>query len=189
MKSQKQRKQRTVGKKRLSRRPTRRTHAAPRTAKRHFAKSERFQNIWNRALSVLGRMRRAGASLAAAAREEHTDPRTVRKYLGKQLRKPRPGKRYRPTKADRLTRGMRSPTGQGMEPLKVRGSRQASLLGKYLSAVGQAVRTGQTDALAKFEGKSIAGRVLITDVDTLTRLGQAGLLELDEIYAVPGQSS
>jgi hypothetical protein len=76
-----------------------------------------------------------------------------------------------------------------MEPLKVRGSRQASLLGKYLSAVGQAVRTGQTDALAKFEGKSIAGRVLITDVDTLTRLGQAGLLELDEIYAVPGQSS
>ena len=39
------------------------------------------QETYNRALHVLARMRRTGSSLTPAAKEEHIDPRTVRKYL------------------------------------------------------------------------------------------------------------
>ena len=58
-----------------------------------------------------------------------------------------------------------------------------------MSAVGQYLRTGKTEALHEFEGQSIAGHPLITDPDTLSSLAQAGALQLDEIYALPESSS
>lgn len=144
----------------------------------------------SRALSVLGRMRRTGASLGAASREEHIDPRTVRKFVGKQLRRSRSSGRYKATKSDRLSRDMLSPTSQGMAPVTIRGSKQASLLGEYLSTVGKFLRgKAKADALQKFAGKSVGGRSLITDPDVLRTLAHAGALQVDDIYAVPQVSS
>jgi len=142
----------------------------------------------NRALHVLARMRRTGETLTAAAREEHIDPRTVRKYLGPELRGLREG-RTQPTKVDRRRRGMLVPTLLGNVPETIRGSKQASLLGRYMSAVGYFLRTGNAKRLKEFEGRSIAGHLLITDPETLTSLAQAGALQLDEIYALPESSS
>jgi hypothetical protein len=144
---------------------------------------------YNKALRVLGNMRRTGKPLNAAAREGHMDPRTVRKYLGPELRGRRGNGRTKPTKSDRRARPMLMPTALGTAPVKVRGSKQASLLGKYMSAVGQYVRTGDTEALKEFDGKTISGNPLITDPQTLTVLAQAGSLQLDQIYALPGASS
>lgn len=138
----------------------------------------------DRALHVLARMRRTGSSLTAAAREEHIDPRTVRKYLKNELRG-----RGRPTKADRRKRDMLIPTALGNAPVTVHGSKQASQLGRYMSAVGKYLRTGDVKALAEFEGQSISGNPLITDPEILGSLAQAGALTLDEIYAVPEASS
>jgi hypothetical protein len=142
------------------------------------------QDTYNRALHVLAQMRRTGSSLTAAAREEHIDPRTVRKYLRAELRG-----RGKPTKADRRSREMLVPTTLGNSPVTVRGSKQASQLGRYMSAVSKYLRTGDVDGLAEFEGQSIAGHALITDADLLSSLAQAGALTLDEIYAVPEASS
>jgi lambda repressor-like predicted transcriptional regulator len=139
---------------------------------------------YNRALHVLARMRRTGLTLTAAAREEHIDPRTVRKYLGPELRR-----RARPSKTDRRRRDMLIPTALGTSPVTVRGSKQASLLGRYMSAVGKYLRTGEVGALAEFQGQSIGGHALITDPDTLSVVAQAGALTLDEIYAPPESSS
>src|SRR5580693_142642 len=141
-----------------------------------------------RARAVIARMRRTDASLTAAARAEHVDPRTVRKYAGHQLSRSGSGKPYRPTKADRLSRKMFVPTTLGPAPVSVRGSKQATLLGRYMSAVGKYLRTGHTDALDQFEGQSIAGHFLITDPDALSSLAQGGALQLDEIYAIPESS-
>jgi len=58
-----------------------------------------------------------------------------------------------------------------------------------MSAVGYFLRTGNAKRLKEFEGRSIAGHLLITDPETLTSLAQAGALQLDEIYAVPESSS
>lgn len=142
------------------------------------------QDTYNRSLHVLARMRRTGSSLTAAAREEHIDPRTVRKYLKAELRG-----RGKATKADRRRRDMLIPTTVGNAPVTVRGSKQASQLGRYMSAVSKYLRTGDVDSLAEFEGQSIAGHALITDADMLSSLAQAGALTLDEIYAVPEASS
>lgn len=142
------------------------------------------QDTYNRSLHVLARMRRKGASLTEAAREEQIDPRTVRKYLKTDLRG-----RGKPTKVDRRKRDMLVPTTVGNAPVTVKGSKQASELGKYMSAVGKYLRTGDVEALGKFEGRSIGGHPLITDPDLLSSLAQAGALTLDEIYAVPEASS
>jgi len=142
------------------------------------------QDTYNRSLHVVARMRRTGMTLTAAAREEHIDPRTVRKYLRSELRG-----RGNATNTDQRTRRMLIPTTVGNAPVAVRGSKQASELGKYMSAVGKYLRTGDVEGLAKFEGKSIGGHALITDPDFLSSLAQAGALTLDEIYAIPEASS
>ncbi len=144
---------------------------------------------YNRALHVIARMRRTGQTLTAASRDEHIDPRTVRKYLGTELRGPKLKRKVRPTKADRRRRDMLVPTALGTSPVVIRGSKQASELGRYMAAVGKYLRTGESGPLEKFRGKSIGGYVLITDLDTLGALAQAGALQLDQIYALPESSS
>jgi hypothetical protein len=81
------------------------------------------------------------------------------------------------------------PTTIGNAAVTVRGSKLASQLGKYMSAVGKYLRTGDAETLGRFEGKSIAGHALITDPDLLSSLAQAGALTLDEIYASPEASA
>jgi hypothetical protein len=143
---------------------------------------------YNRALHVVARMRRTGQTLTAASRDEHIDPRTVRKYLGAELRGIAKGE-IQPTRADWRRRNMLVPTSHGATPVIVRGSEEASQLGRYMSAVGQFLKSGKTGALEEFEGHSIAGHKLITDPDALSSLAQAGALELDRIYALPDSSS
>jgi hypothetical protein len=152
-------------------------------------KRTKEQRVYNRALRVLANMRRTGAPLNVAAREEHIDPRTVRKYLGSELKTKRGHRRTKPTKNDRRRRRMLIPTALGNTPTTVVGSKQASQLGRYMSAVGKHLRTGDSAALSEFKGQSIEGQLLITDPEILSSLAQAGGLTLDEIYAVPEASS
>ena len=143
---------------------------------------------YNRALRVLARMRRTGETLTCTARQEHIDPRTVKKYLSAELRGLSQGE-IQPTRADRRRRNMLIPTSHGATPVVVRGSQEASQLGRYMSAVGHYLKTGDTDALQEFEGQSIGGHRLITDPSTLNHLAEAGSLQLDSIYALPESSS
>jgi hypothetical protein len=140
-----------------------------------------------RALATLARMRRTGSTLTAAARAEHIDPRRVRKLFPEELKEV--GGRIQATDADRRRRDMLIPTRQGTTPVAIHGSKKASQLGQYMSAVGKFLRSGDADALHEFEGQSIAGHALITDLETLTSLAQAGALQLDGIYAMPESSS
>jgi hypothetical protein len=147
----------------------------------------RIQQTYNRALHVLARMRRTDATLTSAARDEHIDPRTVRKYVGAELRQLSEGQIH-PTQADRRRREMLLPTSAGPTPIVIHGSKQASQLGLYMASVGKYLRTGETDALQQFAGKSLAGHPLITDPEQLSALAQAGALQLDAIYALPESS-
>jgi len=149
---------------------------------------EKKVEIYNRALHVLARMRRTGETLTAASREEHVDPRTVRMYLGPELKALAEG-RIQPTKTDRRIRQMLIPTEKGVAPTAIHGSKQASQLGRYMSAVGKYLTTGDSRGLGEFEGLTIAGRQLITDPNVLSSLAQAGALQLDQIYALPESSS
>lgn len=152
-------------------------------------KSNKSLKAYERALRVLARMRRTEQTLTTASRDEQIDPRTVRKYVRADLRDLKKERQTVATKSDRRHRRMLIPTRAGTANAVVRGSREASQLGRYMSAVGAYLRTGEAAGLMKFEGQSIAGHPLITDPDQLTYLAEAGSLQLESIYALPESSS
>ncbi len=110
---------------------------------------------------------------------------TVKKYVGSQFHQDAPGKRWKPTKTDRLSDRMNVLTPQGPTTITVRGSRQRTRLGRYNIALAK-WRRGEPGAdaeLAAFEGQTVGGHPLITDVKLLTTLEDAGALDFDELYS------
>ncbi len=81
-------------------------------------------------LRVLGRSRRFGEPLSKAARDAHTSPETVRRYLGRSGYRKVVG-RWKPTRSDSLLRRMSFYEDGRRQTVTVRGSKTASLLGKY----------------------------------------------------------
>ncbi len=152
--------------------------------------TEREGQARERALATLALMRREKLSLTAAAKAEHTRPRTVQRYVGSALRQKRAGERYRPTTHDRIPRALQIVTPRGTRPVTVRNSRTASLIGQYMNAVRMYVN-GDSSALARFRGKSFqaGGKTyrFVTNPANLDRLADAGDLAIEGLYrAVPG---
>lgn len=147
-------------------------------------RTKRAEEVRERSLRVLRRTRH-GESLTQAARAEHTKPATVRKRLRKQFRQAGPGKRWVPSKSDRLTMTMNILTPLGRTPEPVRGSRERVRQGQYEVALRK-WRNGEPGAeegLAAFEGQTVGGRPLITDVKLLATLEDAGVLDFEELYS------
>jgi hypothetical protein len=126
--------------------------------------------------------------LSIAASAEHVKVATVKKYLSSQLHQDSPGKRWKASKSDRLTDRMNVVTPLGPMAVPVRGSTERSRLGRYNTALRRwrEGRPGADAELAAFEGQTVGGHPLIpliTDVKLLATLGDAGVLEFDELYA------
>jgi hypothetical protein len=136
---------------------------------------------------VVAKMRAEGISLRKAARETKVSPRTVIRKAASALRKNESG-RYTAKASDRLVRSLMIPTPQGPQEISIRGLRAASLLGRYWVAVHKYYETGDVSGLQRFRGESVTAidRVkypLLTDLDVLNRLGSAGVLSFESLYA------
>jgi hypothetical protein len=146
----------------------------------------REQLARSRALEALARMRRERVSLAQAARDSQTSVKTVTKYVASGLRKIKNGQ-YRAKPSDRLLRSLRFLTPEGLIAVDVRGSRKASSIARFWTAVDRYLTTGLADGLTAFRGKSITiGKLrypFITDPRTLERLGSAGEVRFEDLYA------
>jgi hypothetical protein len=138
-------------------------------------------DVPHRVTAVLARMRKRGESLSQAARAEHSTPRTVKKFVGEQLRRSASG-RYSPTSSDRLKREINVFGANGYEPVTVSTSKQAQLASGHLIAVNRFLRTGDTEHLKPFRGKRIAGVGLLTDPKRLREFAEADLVKLDGLY-------
>lgn len=187
MKRQQQLTKRTQGKKRRSGRPARSRRVAPRTAEQYAALPEGSQDIWNRVAHVVSKMRADALSLRQASREFQLDPRTVVRWGGQALRK-RANGRYAAKASDRLLRLLMVPSREGPREIALRDSRQASQLAKYWAAVHEYLETGDASEIRKFRGKRItdasgAQVPLLTDLKQLDRLGSAGVLSFETLYA------
>jgi hypothetical protein len=107
---------------------------------------------------------------------------------GKKLRKRRKANRKRyPTREPEL-RILVLPTPQGLREIAVLGDRQASMVGTFWNSVHRYLESGDASALGKFEGKRITDAkgvkvALLTDLAELDRLGSAGVLSFESIYA------
>lgn len=123
---------------------------------------ERSQSARNRGLHVLAAMRHdPSLSLSHAAKLQGVKGETIKKYFPSALRK-RKGK-FRVTKSDRYTATLYVPDAQGNAiPVKTRSSREREELGRYLRDLGRHLR-GNREALAKWEGRQIAGVELVTE--------------------------
>ena len=80
------------------------------------------------------------------------------------------------------------PTPRGLREITVSGSRQATQIGRYWNAVKLYIDVGDASALDEFRDEQITtargGRVtLLTNLRELDRLGNAGELSFETIYA------
>jgi hypothetical protein len=152
-------------------------------------KAEPTVQARDRMFETIRFMRREGISLTRAARRAGTTPATVRKYVGSALRRDTRG-RYVVKPSDRLTREMRFFVSDGMIEIKFRSSRAATRIAEHAAAVDRFLRTGRTDALESFIGKSVRGtngvvHPFVTDPATLERLANAGEISFERLY--PGR--
>jgi hypothetical protein len=159
----------------------------PRTTEQYAALSEKFQSAVRRATEALSKMRKDGLSLRAASRESGISPASVTRWAGSALKKA-PNGRYVARPGDQLLRVMKIPTPAGQREIGVRGSRQASMIGQYWAALHKYLNTGDTTGLKKFTGKSIKAdtgesTLFLTDAKELKRLGYAGVLSFESLYA------
>jgi len=144
--------------------------------------SDRAFEAKQRAFYTIARMRRDKVSIETASREEGTTPATVRKHLPAALRRSKSG-RWVATKSDRYTRLLSLPGAHGPVTVRVRGSKEAQFASAYLASLNRWARTGKAYELAPFHGKKIGNFTLITASRTLKALGDAGLLQIDSLYA------
>ena len=148
---------------------------------------KRWQESQLKSARVLSAMRTQGLSLRRATAEERVAPATVLRHAKAALRKTSQG-RYKARKSDRLLRPLVVPTTQGLAEIATRDSRAATIVGEYWNAVNAYLETGDETGLARFRGVSItdaAGGVvpLLIDTAELERLGSAGILSFQSIYA------
>jgi hypothetical protein len=159
----------------------------PTTARQYFSRSKRFQETWDAVAHVISKMRSDGVLLSKASKEFGIDPNVVLKFGRAALRKQKNG-RYIARKTDRLLRILAMITPEARRDIAVRDSRQASIIGSYWTAVHFYLQTGDDSALRSFTGKKVtdaSGKrlLLLTDTRDLDRLGSAGVLSFESLYA------
>lgn len=172
---------------RIRRRHSQKQQAAPRTAAQYFAKSEKFKDTWDRVLGVVAKMRNEKISLRQASQDVGINRQTVLRWGGPALQKRANGK-YVAKANDNLLRVLMVPTPEGTREIALRGSRQASQLGEYWNAVHRYLATGDASQLEKFRGKRLKDAngvevLLPTNQAELNRLGSAGVLSFESLYA------
>jgi hypothetical protein len=178
--------------KKSKRRSTRRRKAKvfrfkkPNTARQYFSLSPNNQETWDSIGHVISKMRE-GMTLPKAAKEFSLPPKTVITLGRSALRKQKNG-RYVAKKTDRLLRVVNALTTKGRKEIATRDSRQASLVGGHWAGVQKFLQTGDDSTLLKFDKKKIVDAstkrfVLLTDLKELERLGSAGVLSFESLYA------
>ena len=144
--------------------------------------SDRSFEAKQRSFHAVARVRHDRLSPSQAAREEGTTLATIKKYLPATLRKTRTG-RWVVTKSDTYVRVLSLPGPHGPVIVHAHGSKEAQFASSYLASLKRWTKTEKPYELAPFHGKKVGGFELITASRTLRALSDAGLLQLDSLYA------
>ena len=147
--------------------------------------------VQERVFRVLRRMRRDGESLARASRAEGIKQETFVRLAKGALYRSGPGKPWKATPEDNLSAAMTVLTRFGPTRAFVRSSRERQLLGRYNSALKmwREGKRGAVKTLMRFRGKTVGSHTLITDINLLTQLEEAGRLDFDSLYLSIGGGS
>jgi hypothetical protein len=162
----------------------------PRNSKQYSALGEDKQDIWSRIVHAISRMRSDKLSLQKASKEAGVSSRKVASLGRSALRKNARG-RYTVKPNDHLLRVLIIPGPDGLQEVAVNDSDTASEIARYSDAVQKYLRTGDASKLRQYtrmrlidaDGNPIQ---LVTDLPMLRRLGSAGVLSFESLYARVG---
>jgi hypothetical protein len=148
---------------------------------------EEDQDVYIRVTHAISKMKSDRVSLSRAAREYGVTRQQILQIGKKALRRLKNG-RYAARAVDYLLRVLVIPTQAGIREIAINDSRQATLLAEYWNAVQRYLETGDSSPLVQFQGKYITDAngerlPLLTDVRELDRLGSAGVLSFESLYA------
>jgi hypothetical protein len=152
----------------------------------------RQQEAKVRGLAAINRVRKGQSeSLSSAARAEGTTVATIRDLLRSALLPTRAGQRVRVRVSDRYSARVEIITDTGPLVTTARGSRERDLAGEHRATAFRVLgRQAPPSALEKFRGKTVGGRELVADLESLALLGRAGVLQqLDTLYASPDSAA
>jgi hypothetical protein len=179
--------QRKTGQKRRSS-PAARKFAPLQTVEQFFAMPESSRETLIGVANAVSKMRADRISLTKASRESGVSPRMVKRLAAPALWKLNNG-RYAAKRNDRIFRVVIAVTRhRGPVEVATTDFRQASKAGKHSAAVQRYTETGDNSALARFKNKYLVDAqgkriALMTDLDDLDRLGSAGELSFESLYA------
>jgi hypothetical protein len=158
------------------------------TVEQFFALSQQEQEIQIAVANAITLMRSDKLPLSMAARASGIPPKDLIRRGRSALRKQKNG-RYAVNAHDDLFRVV-IVVSESKGPIEVatNDSRKASKAGKHSAAVQRYLETGDDSALQQFAGHYIldaqGNRIaLLTDEDELDRLGSAGELSFESLYA------
>jgi hypothetical protein len=160
----------------------------PRSAEQYFLRPKRTQESILKAARVLTAMRNEKVSLRTAAAEYSISPQTVKRYAGSGLRKT-PNGTYKARASDRMLRVLVIPGQDGkMVEIATRDSRSASMVAGYSNALQLFLEMGDSTQLDEYRGQVVTDAQdqpiqLVTNLDELERLGAAGVLSYQSLYA------
>jgi hypothetical protein len=163
-------------------------HITIRTPEEFFALPESTREDLIGTANTVSMMRSTLGSLAKTAPQCGISRRTMLRLGGSALWKLKNG-RYAAKPHDRLLRVVVVISKRkGLVEIATRDSRQASKAGRHSAAIQRYLETGDDSALKHFKGKNIIDaqgkRVpLLTDLDEVDRLGSAGVLSFESLYA------
>jgi len=191
LKSSKKRKIQHAKRSRITR--VKRIHRKHRSVTRKKLASVRRQRAITdpRVARALSLMRRQGVSASEASRHERIKLNTLRKHAGRYLYRSGPGKPWKARSEDQLRFSMTVLTSRGPLDVIVSKSRERKLLSQYDFALRmfRAGEDGAEAALKAFEGKTVGGHALVTDIERLIELEEAGQLDFEGFYVAIGSRS
>lgn len=141
----------------------------------------------DRALQISLKALRSGMSLQDAAREAGLSAQRFRNEASSKGAIHKQGNRW--AIKPRQIREMLVFSGGQSHELRISQFRQASLIGRHMSAVGDFLRTNDPDYLEPFEGKSVQdaeGSIypLETNPNSLYRINASGADSFEQIYRI-----
>ena len=123
-----------------------------------------------------------GPSLTEIAQSHGTTVATIQNYAPAALRKS-PSGRWRVTKDDPYVRTLSLPGPHGPVVVRAHGYSEAQFASAYLASLERWAHSEKSYELAPFRGKTVGDFELVTSPRTLKALRDAGLLQLDSLYA------
>jgi hypothetical protein len=136
---------------------------------------------------LLSDLRRGKGSYSELLRRHHLASQTARRYLGRDLLGGT-GEPVRASKADRRVRELVFPTSAGDQPVRIRGSKDATKVSEFFHDRDQLLRGKLTAHAfeAKWRGVQVAGRELFVDTTAIFEMANADELKLENLYASTG---